>query len=241
VNDIETILSNAGRPDGHGSDPAVVDADVVRGRRALTVRRMRRTGTRSVLVGALAIGSFAVVQNQSGHDKAGTTAAGPTQTVTAPAAITTTKAAITAKPAVVKPLAIKLVAYTGAQPEGYTVDSVPSGWELQGVNNYNLDIAPVGFADQDLSSFEGKIVVMLLSNDAKPLTAAEGNTVAVGDGTGIVSNFDRKDGLQLSYKDAVSGKEVMVQAPLSLHWTDAQLGQFAAGVHVSASAEAGNG
>ena len=84
VNDIETILNNAGRPDGHGSDPSVVEADLARGRRALTVRRMRRTGTRSVLVGALAIGSFAVVQNQSGHDKAGTTAAAPTHTVTAP-------------------------------------------------------------------------------------------------------------------------------------------------------------
>ena len=55
-----------------------------------------------------------------------------------------------------------------------------------------------------------------------------------------MSNVDRKDGLQLSYQDA-NGHEVMIQAPLSLHWTDAQLGQFAAGVHVNASAEAGVG
>ena len=41
--------------------------------------------------------------------------------------------------------------------------------------------------------------------------------------------------------DAPGHKWVDVQAPLSLHWTDAQLGQFAAGVHVNAGAEAGVG
>ena len=70
----------------------------------------------------------------------------------------------------------------------------------------------------------GKLVVMLQSKDAKPFTAAEGDNVAVGTGTGIVSNYDRKDGLQLNYKDA-TGNQVMIQAPLSLHWTDAQLGR----------------
>jgi hypothetical protein len=236
VNDIETILGNAGRAEGL-SDPALVDADVARGRRALTHRRMRRTGTRSVLVGALAIGSFAVVQNQSGHDKAGSSAAAPTTTTAVAPPVVQTKT----KPAVTRQVAIKLVAYTGTQPEGYTVDSVPSGWEIQGVNDFDLAIAPKGFHDTSIDSFVGKIVVMLESKDAKPLTAAEGNTVAVGSGTGIVSNADREDGLQLNYKDATSGKWVMIQAPLSLHWSDAQLGQFAAGVHVNASAEAGVG
>ncbi|BEP16510.1 hypothetical protein acdb102_48210 [Acidothermaceae bacterium B102] len=234
MTDLETLLSNAGQHPGP-SDPALVDADVARGRRALTHRRMRRTGTRSLLVGALAVGSFAVVQNQGGHP--GTTAAkAPTTVVTK----TTTKTTNKATTGTTKIAAIKLVAYTGSQPEGYTVDSVPSGWEIQGVNNYGLVIAPVGFGDTDVSSFEGKIVVMLLSHDAKPLTASEGDQVAVGSGTGIVSNFDRKDGLQLSYQDA-NGHQVMIQAPLSLHWTDAQLGQFAAGVHVSPTAVAGFG
>lgn len=231
MTDLETLLSNAGQHPGP-SDPALVDADVARGRRALTHRRMRRTGTRSLLVGALAVGSFAVVHTQGSHPA--TTAA------KAPATVVTKATTVVTKPVAPKSLAIQLVAYTGTQPEGYTVDSVPSGWEIQGVNNYNLNIVPIGFSDHDLSSFEGKIVVMLLSHDAKPLTPADGDQVAVGSGTGIVSSFDRKDGLQLGYEDA-NGHQVMIQAPLSLHWTDAQLGRFAAGVHVSPTAVAGFG
>ena len=233
MNDLETLLSNAGQHDGP-SDPALVDADVARGRRALTHRRMRRTGTRSLLVGALAVGSFAVVHTQGGH---------PTTTAAKAPATVVTKAATTAPRTttiVTKDVATKLVAYTGTQPEGYTVDSVPSGWALQSVNDLDLVIAPAESADPDPSSYVGKIVVMLLSHDAKPLTPADGDQVAVGSGTGIVSNFDRKDGLQLSYEDA-NGHQVMVQAPLSLHWTDAQLGEFAAGVHVSPTAVAGFG
>lgn len=238
MTDLDTLLSQAAHsPTGPASD-ATVDADLARGRRALTHRRMRRTGTRSVLAGALAIGAFAAYSPGS-HPSTGTTAGKPvtsTATTKAPTLSTTTagkSGSVTA--------GIKLVAYTGEQPEGYTVDSVPAGWEIQGVNDFALAIAPVGFADQSIDSFRGKIVVMLQSMDAKPLTPAQGNTVAVGNGTGIVSNFDRQDGLQLNYKDATSGKWVMVQAPLSLHWTDAQLGTFAAGVHVNASAQAGRG
>lgn len=232
MTDLDALLSQAAQSPVTPPSERLVDADVARGHRALVHRKMRRTGTRSALAAVVAVGTFAAVHTSSGSSGS-TVAKAPSTTQTS----TSTTAALPKA----ADLSIKLVAYTGTQPDGYTVDSVPAGWEIQGVNNYNLDIAPVASTDQDLNSFVGKIVVMLQSNDATSLTAAQGNTVAVGNGTGIVSNFDRKDGLQLNYKDAASGKWVMVQAPLSLHWTDTELGQFAAGIHVSASAEAGNG
>ena len=38
----------------------------------------------------------------------------------------------------------KLVAYTGEQPAGFTLDRVPDGWEVQGVNRFFLMLAPQG-------------------------------------------------------------------------------------------------
>ena len=128
MTDLETLLSNAGRQAG-ASDPALVDADVARGRRALTHRRMRRTGTRSLLVGALAVGSLAVVHTQSGHSAGTTAAKAPATTPPSPA---TTKPSTQTARSRAGPSSWS--AYTGTQPEGYTVDSGPSGWEIQGVD-----------------------------------------------------------------------------------------------------------
>ena len=142
MTDLDTLLSQAAHSPATPAPEAVVDADLARGRRALNHRRMRRTGTRSVLAGALAIGAFAAYS--PGSHPAGTAprrAAGCTPT--RQASLTPPRPA-TGKAAAV-PAGIKLVAYTGEQPKGYTVDSVPAGWELQGVNNFALVIAPVGY------------------------------------------------------------------------------------------------
>ena len=236
MTDLDTLLSQAAHSPDSPASEATVEADLARGRRALNHRRMRRTGTRSVLAGALAIGAFAAYS--PGSHPSTSTAAGKPVTATATSKAPTLSTSTTGGSV---SAAIKLVAYTGDQPKGYTVDSVPAGWEIQGVDNYVLTIAPIGFANQNIDAFEGKLVVMLQSKDEQPLTAADGDQVAVGSGTGIVSKFDREHGQQLNYRDASSGKWVDVQAPLSLHWTDAQLGQFAAGVHVNDGAEAGVG
>jgi hypothetical protein len=251
MTDLETMLSNA----RHGMAPptaATIDADVNRGHRALVQRRIRRTGLRSVAVGALAIGSFAVVQSQGGHSTS-TAVAPPAKVhpaVAAPAKVhpavapptkvhqpTGGSTAATTHTKVTAHLAIKLVDYTGAQPAGYTVGSVPAGWDLQGVNNFVLVIAPDGFADQSLDSWAGKLVVMLASKDEP--THQTGAPVAVGDLTGVVRHDDPST-TQLFFTDA-AGHHIDIQAPSSLHWSDAQLGAFAATVQVAKNAQAGEG
>jgi hypothetical protein len=223
MTDPETLLSQAAHAFSTTPSPeAVVDADLARGRRALNHRRMRRSASRSVLAAGLAVGAFAAVHQQGGTGGT-STATRPSQHVTAPA--------------VQAPLSVKLVAYTGAQPDGYTVDSVPAGWEIQGVSNLVLAIAPVGFADRSLDSFEGKLVVMLLSADAAPPTT--GVPVNVGAaGTGRISHENPEP--ILTFQDQ-AGHWLDIQVPASLHWTDAQVAAFGSAVHANATAEAGVG
>jgi hypothetical protein len=225
MTDLDTLLSQAAQSPVPPASDSTVDADVARGRRALVHRKMRRTGTRSALAAVVAVGTFAAVHTSSGSG--GTSIAkAPTTTPTAGAQPTAAN------------LSINLVAYTGTQPDGYTVDSVPAGWEIQGVDNFALDIAPVGFADKDLNNFVGKLVVMLMSKDQKPPTT--GVPVDVGvPGTGRISHFNPGEPI-LTFQDS-AGHWLDIQVPASLHWTDADVTAFGAAVHANATAEAGVG
>jgi hypothetical protein len=231
MTDLDTLLSQAAHSPAGPVPDGVVDADLVRGRRALNHRRMRRTGTRSVLAGALAIGAFAAYSPGT-HPATSTTAGKPATGAKTPT-LTTTKSTVGAAPA-----GIKLVAWTGEQPKGYTVDSVPAGWEIQGVDNFTLDIAPVGFPDQDISDFVGKLVVMLASKDETGTPT--GTPVSVNGRPGVVNHDEDAVASTLSFTDA-AGHKLDIQVPPALHWTDAQIAAFGASVHVSATAEAGVG
>jgi hypothetical protein len=61
---------------------------------------------------------------------------------------------------------IKLVAYTGAQPPGYTVQVIPAGWVIQGSNPFALVIAPANAASKDPDAWIGKLVVTQEAFDA---------------------------------------------------------------------------
>ncbi|PZS27194.1 MAG: hypothetical protein DLM59_16850 [Pseudonocardiales bacterium] len=220
MTDLHTMLTRAGRP-GAAVPNDVVDADVARGQRALTRRRMRRGGTRVALVAAAAVGAIVLVNQPGAPSAQAPPAAG--------------RAARTVVPPQARP--IKLVDYTGRQPDGYTVDSVPAGWEIQGVNDFVLTIGAVGDPDKNVDSFVGKLVVMLASTDETPLTT--GTRVVVGAGTGLVSRDDPATAL-LSFRDA-AGHWIDVQVPAALHWTDAQIGAFGGAVHVNATAQPGHG
>jgi hypothetical protein len=78
---------------------------------------------------------------------------------------------------------------------------------------------------------------MLMSKDGSVPTT--GSPVAVGSRSGVISHLDPSTA-QLFFTDA-AGHVLDIQVPASLHWTDAQIGQFGAAVHVNATAEAGRG
>ncbi|RSM65036.1 hypothetical protein DMB66_17890 [Actinoplanes sp. ATCC 53533] len=140
-----------------------VNSDLERGRRALRKRR-----TLQKIAGA----AFAVAALTAGVTVA---------TTNAPA---TTTPNAGKNPGTVSVPATQLVAYTGSQPKGYTIDKVPDGWEIQADTPGTLLLAPKDALDQNPASFVGKITIMLQSKDQ--LDAPKGKQVKVGDTEGVL-------------------------------------------------------
>lgn len=65
--------------------------------------------------------------------------------------------------------AVRLIAYTGTQLAGFTVDRVPEGWRLSGSTQYALTINAQGDSNNDPDVFEDKLRVLLQSQDASGL------------------------------------------------------------------------
>jgi hypothetical protein len=116
---------------------ATVTADLRRGRAALRRYRIRAGGALSVAA-ALAL-------------------AGTMVYLGAPDAVTTGHQH---QPDASASLKIKLVSYSGQQPQGFTIASVPQGFGLQeqASNGYEFLLVPPG-ADKNPYSFTGKLVV----------------------------------------------------------------------------------
>jgi hypothetical protein len=143
---------------------ADADADLDRGRRALRKRRtvQKLAGSAFAVAAVLAVG-VAITNNGS------------------PAAPTPTLAK---DPGSVSAGATRLVAYTGSQPKGYTIDKVPDGWEIQGDSPAALVLAPKDALDKEPDSFVGKIAITLQSKDQHG--DPQGKKVKVGDGQGVL-------------------------------------------------------
>jgi hypothetical protein len=202
--------------------PTMVEADILRGRRALRHRRARRVaGPLAVAtVGATAIG-VTLMDNPPQR--------GPQHAVVhspLPQRVPSSRPAP----------GIKLVAYTGQQPSGYRVAYVPDGWEIQGANPFAMTIAPVGFGDQQPDSFVGKLLVMLRSADDTGTPA--GSARPVGTGTGYLNHTEGI--VVLTYQDAAK-HWIQLQVPPSLHWSDDDVAKFGAGVEITRDAEPGRG
>ena len=132
---------------------------------------------------------------------------------------------------------MRLVAFQGEQPAGYTLDTIPDGWEIQGVNAYRLTLAPIGASDQEPDSFAGKIVVMLQSDEG---FVPEGTTVRVGDRSGVL--VDSPDGLARTLWIKHSADAwVLVQVWRGLGMSVDDIADLAAGIHVHADAPPGHG
>lgn len=218
MTDLNSMLDNAAgaaRP----TTEADLAGDLARGHSALRRRRFTLV-TNGAL--ALAVIGGLVVASSSAFDGSSPANA---PVVAAPATELDTTSAI------------QFVAYSGDQPAGFEVATVPDGWKLQGVNSYVLLIAPPSGVDPSLDVFVGKIAVMLESQDASG--PYEGKEIEVGDSTGVISRPGDGYG-QLHWSDA-KGHNLVVQWPDEGQWTDAQIADFAAGVQVTGDAKAGRG
>ena len=262
MNEIKSILDSAVTAHDGPVDPA---ADVARGRNQLRKRRMTGLGAGAAGLAVIAAVSGVLVTNGQGTGSTGPAAASSASPVTGvdtsgPAGAPATTGATKSSKDVLD--RIELVSYTGKQPPGYQVGLVPQGWEIQGVTNLVLVMAPKGFKDQDVNTWTGKIAVMLESQDAaaeEPVTdenlEAWGMTreefgeqvsskVTVNGRKGTLTRDKSTNKnlpmVKVSFPDA-KGHHVVVQGPLSLGWDDAQWVEFAEGVKVLKGAEAGKG
>lgn len=229
MTDIKDILEQATRSQAAPPTADTVEADVRRGRAALARLQRRRKVRRSVIgvaaASALVVGAVAI--GNLGDDPGDSPPAahnGPTtDKVASPNTVTQ----------------VDLVSYDGRQLDGFVVDRAPEGWYLQGSNSQALTIAPEGTSNTEPLSFNGKLVVMLLSSHA-PAKLPQGEPVTVGGERGTVNRHAGAETTTLTYDDG-EGHLVQVQSPKVLGWSNEQLAKFAEGVEVTADAKAGLG
>lgn len=140
------------------------------------------------------------------------------------------------------PDGIRLVAYTGAQPPGYTVTVIPADWVIQGSNPFALVIAPANAPDSDPDVFVGKLIVTQEAFDQAGSSAEGWSAVHVA---GHVVYYAAQIGAGSQTAGLVieeaPGRWLLVQAPTSLGWTRQQMVRFGLGVTVLPTAQEGKG
>ena len=219
-----------------------VEADILRGRRAVRRRRATQTVAGSAFAIAALVAAFTIPSAGVGSGPLGPTAAAP------PAAVAT----------------LDLVAYQGAQPKGFTVDKVPAGWFVQADDTGSLVLAPTKAENPgpdvdpsadplyDPQSFAKKIGIFLESKDQSG-PSRPGTKVKVGDGEGVLlkSLPAMIPGKTPKTADSDTGWEIWVKQPSGVHlivqfWeglgmSQDQMVELASGVHVHKDATQGVG
>ncbi|GIJ26459.1 hypothetical protein Vqi01_16210 [Micromonospora qiuiae] len=202
---LDRIAGSAAEPSA-----AEADADLARGRRALRRRRFARA------LGTSAIAAAALV------------AAVTISTQTGPATTPRDKASA-------QVVAARLVAYEGEQPQGFTIDKVPAGWEVQGGSTGNLTIAPKNAADKNPDVFVGKIAIVLQSRDDH--RTPTGTQLEVGGKPGVLEAADGSEGGKNLWVKQPDGVWMLVQFWDARGWTQQDIVEFADGIHVQPGAE----
>jgi hypothetical protein len=202
------------------ADAETVAADVARAHRGLVHRRRRRwvVGSGAAAVTAIAVGA-AVVVGVSGH---------------APAAPVHQQAAQVQQQ-------VQLAAYTGNQPAGFVVQTVPVGWKVVSSNQYAFEVVPptVSTADPRKINFMSGITVMLQGDSTFP-SGSRLTPVTVNGRPGQLGYPEGNIAQWLVFSDA-KGNKVMVQVPVNLGLTTDQIVRFADGITVTGDAQAPRG
>ncbi|MFY1698134.1 hypothetical protein [Solwaraspora sp. WMMA2101] len=200
--------------------PTMLDADLARGRRALRRRRTAQLVTGSavavaaVLTAALALP--AAVLDRPGDGPGGD-----------PGRVSTGGGAIT-----------QLVAYTGEQPSGFTLDRVPDGWQVQGQDEWTVVLASTDAADQNVRSCVGKICLWLQEFVPTDVVSSQ---VQVAGRPGILATMRDTTHPGTLFVEVGPDRYLTVQFWDGLNWTEAEIVEFAAGVHVHEDAKITHG
>jgi hypothetical protein len=221
MRDVTVLLSTLG--DTSASEPtdeAVVAADVVRGHRAL-LRRRRHWVVGSSVVAVAAVAVVTANVASSGGDRV------PSVAVQQHSATQQTPQ-------------VRLVAYTGAQPAGFTVDTVPAGWRVVSSDINDFVAVPPGTvvksADVRLTSG-----IAVLLQGASHLPSGSSATTVTVNGKAAQWGLTRDKAVKwLMFSDA-AGHQVLVQVPIALGLTTDQIVRFADGITVTGAARTAGG
>jgi hypothetical protein len=215
MSDLRTLLLESADSSDHTTTTAVADADLVRARRVLRQRRSRRMSAGSALVAAAAVGAFVIVSPGS-----------------------TPKSPSVAQSTGTSP-GVKLVAYTGTQPSGYTLDKVPTGWRIDDDDLSVLTLAPAGTKSASLPkgvvSLKGKIAVMTESDTGVP-TGVQLDDVRVDGRPGVIAHMDGDGDTRTLFVKQPSGVYLEIQVWSGLGWDNQQIAEFGSSVHINAGA-----
>jgi hypothetical protein len=200
-----------------------VAADIVRGRRALIRRRRRLTGVGVVALGVVTAITVAVSGplGESGPSVATKQAAQPSGS-SGPAE---------------SPIVLELATYTGVQPVGFEVDTVPAGWSVHSSDKHAFVAVPPGTGNG--ASYMDGIAVTLQGESVLPANSPV-TKVSIDGKDGQLGFSGGREAKWLIFPDA-AGDKVLVQAPTKLGLTDAQIIRFAQGVTVTSQARAARG
>lgn len=226
MTDITNELTELGERLTRAPSEDTVAADLARGRAALRRGRLRLGGTLSAA--ALVIGGTAGYLAVSAQPAA--------RQQHHPA----TSAGQQHHPAASAPVKIRLADYSGQQPHGFNVASVPQGFHLQtqASNASSFVLAPPS-ADKQPDSFVGKLVVTAeAGSDLGHWKSFGDRSVTVHGTQGRIG--DQGDATQLWF-GVGHGIVVDVQAWDSIGLTPRQLIAFAGGVTTTSTLQLGHG
>ncbi|MBY8876070.1 hypothetical protein [Actinacidiphila acidipaludis] len=224
---IEALGTLRGADEQTRVGPDTVASDLDRGRRALIVRRRRRT-VRTGVAAALVLTAVTVaVVSRPGGSGTGVTAHAP-----ASASVHTVPTVHT----------VQLVAYTGAQPTGFRVDTVPSGWTVSWSDAFSFVAVPPGTSvhqsADDVRLVPG--ISVSLQGDAQLDPNAAVTRVTVHGKPGRLALTSDKSAKWLVFS-GTKGQDILVQVPVDLGLTDDQIVRFAEGVTATGEARAALG
>lgn len=200
---------------------AVADADLVRARRARRRRLAGRTTAATGLVAAAALGAFMIISPGEAPwtPPGGATTAAPCSTTSG----------------------VELVAYTGAQPTGYRLDTVPVGWTIRDDTRSLLTLAPKGTTTAEntepgSTSLEGTIAVMTESDTGVP-TGVRLDPVRVGDKPAVIAHMMGSGDTRTLFLEQPSGTYLVIQVWDGLGWDNDRIAEFASSVHITKDAQ----
>ncbi len=135
---------------------------------------------------------------------------------------------------------VELAAYTGVQPAGFTVKTVPVGWKVVSSDTNDFVAVPPGTAVQSGNVLLTSGIAVMLQADSQLPSDSPVTTATVNGKAAQLGLAKHKIAMWLIFSDP-AGHKVLVQVPTRLGLTTDQIVRFAEGITVTGAARTAAG